>query len=331
MVGWYSTRAAKRRRKLSLVALSSLAAIWLLASCGDVALDPIPEEIGKHTERGALAVDAAPLNYIVIGDWGQRGKFYQRNVAEAMGITGALEAIRFVISAGDNFYDDGVKNVLDSHWKESFEEIYTHPSLQVPWYVTLGNHDYKGDVSAQVAYTHFSKRWTLPDLYYDRVERIDDATEVHFVFLDTNTIHRKKAAGDEQLAWLDRTLAAIDAEWTIVVGHHPIYSGGAHGENRTLVRKLKPLLEKHHVDAYFSGHDHDLQHLHDGDIHYFVSGAAAQVRKDGRHRHTQFTITRPGFLAMSMTANDLDATFIDHQGNVLYTTRIPQRTTHIIK
>lgn len=300
--------------------------IVALAGCGEVALDPVPEQSNK---RSSQLTQGPGLTYLVLGDWGKRGLFYQSDVAQQMGKTGETVGSQFVISTGDNFYDDGVTSITDSHWKESFEEVYTHPSLATPWYVTLGNHDYKGNIQAQIAYTQFSNRWNLPTRYYDRLEEIDDTTRAHFVFLDTNTIHKKRSSAKTQLAWLDSTLAATHAPWTVVVGHHPIYSGGSHGNNRTLVRNLKPILEKHGVDVYLSGHDHDLQHLYDENIHYFVSGAAAELRKDGYHRYTQFTITRPGFLSITMTAALLEATFIDHLGNVLYTTQLPPRSLHV--
>ena len=49
------------------------------------------------------------------------------------------------------------------------------------------------------------------------------------------------------------------SDYLIVAGHHPILSAGAHGNSPCLMTKLKPLLEKYDVTAYFSGHDHNLQ------------------------------------------------------------------------
>jgi len=37
--------------------------------------------------------------------------------------------------------------------------VYTAPSLQKRWYAVEGNHDHKGNVSAEVDYTKLSKRW----------------------------------------------------------------------------------------------------------------------------------------------------------------------------
>ncbi|RHN42346.1 putative Acid phosphatase [Medicago truncatula] len=51
-----------------------------------------------------------------------------------MGIVGKNLNIEFVVSTGDNFYDDGLKGVDDPAFYESFVHIYTAPSLQQIWY-----------------------------------------------------------------------------------------------------------------------------------------------------------------------------------------------------
>lgn len=51
-----------------------------------------------------------------------------------MGHIGEKLNIDFVISTGDNFYDDGLTSDRDSNFEESFTKIYTAKSLQKPWY-----------------------------------------------------------------------------------------------------------------------------------------------------------------------------------------------------
>lgn len=51
-----------------------------------------------------------------------------------MGIIGERLNIDFVVSTGDNFYDNGLTGVDDSAFEESFSNVYTAPSLQRKWY-----------------------------------------------------------------------------------------------------------------------------------------------------------------------------------------------------
>lgn len=51
-----------------------------------------------------------------------------------MGRIGEELDIDFVVSTGDNFYDDGLTGVHDPNFEESFSNIYTAKSLQKPWY-----------------------------------------------------------------------------------------------------------------------------------------------------------------------------------------------------
>ena len=52
-----------------------------------------------------------------------------------MGVVGKRLDIDYVISTGDNFYEDGLTGVDDSAFYESFSGIYTADSLKTPWYL----------------------------------------------------------------------------------------------------------------------------------------------------------------------------------------------------
>lgn len=51
-----------------------------------------------------------------------------------MGVIGEKLDIDFVISTGDNFYDNGLTSENDPAFEESFTKIYTAKSLQTRWY-----------------------------------------------------------------------------------------------------------------------------------------------------------------------------------------------------
>lgn len=310
-------------RHILLVGLLLLLAV----GCSD---DPTPFE---RFESENVALTKLPrrqgdLKFLVLGDWGRRGRYFQDEVAETMGkVAGEINA-DFIVTTGDNFYPSGVASVWDSHWQQSFEYVYTAPSLDIPWYATLGNHDHRGTVQAQIDYTEHSDRWNMPGRYYAITQTLDDTTRIQFIFLDTVALYllRNEVEGVEipdsegrrQLGWLDSTLTASTADWRIVAGHHPLYSAGDHGGSRTMQRLLEPIFQKHGVQMYFAGHDHDLQHLRVGEIDYFVSGGGSALRATGTSENALFAMTRPGFLVMSIAEEQALAQFVDHQGHILY-------------
>lgn len=278
---------------------------------------------------------AAPLTFLAIGDWGRGGEFHQKDVAMQMGAFAEKTPVRFVVSTGDNFYSFGVKSVTDPLWKRSFEDVYTAKGLMVPWYVALGNHDHRGNAAAEIEYSKTSPRWRMPDRYYTVTEKAGGTSTLQLFVLDTSPfigeyygpLSVTKVEGLDpkiQIAWLEKELAKSDATWKIVVGHHGVYSVGTeHGNSPELIRDVKPLLEKYHVQAYINGHDHDLQHLREGPVSYFTSGAGSETKPTGHDARTLFSRgNTSGFMAFAVTDDVMSVTVIDFNGNTLYTTSV---------
>ena len=275
------------------------------------------------------------LNFLVIGDWGRGGNPAQLEVAAAMASTATAMNARFVVTTGDNFYDHGVRSITDEQWLTSFERVYSAPSLQIPWYVTLGNHDYHGNVEAQIMYTSTGARWTLPGRFYALEYRIDAAEKVLLVFLDTVALLEEGGEipavgahlGKSQLVWLDSTLTSSDAGWKLVFGHHPAYSASTKHEDSTLlISVLAPLIEKAGVQAYTSGHVHSLQHIRPANskVHYFISGAGSEAAPLDRQTETAFAAPVTGFMTVTLTAEVMEVGFVDRFGARGYQTRIPR-------
>lgn len=276
------------------------------------------------------------VRFLAFGDWGRDGKAFQLPVAEQMGRAAAANHAQFVIVLGDNFYSDGVDSVESRQWTTSFEDIYTAPSLQVPWYVALGNHDYRKNPGAQVAYTLFSPRWKMPARYYSVTRRIDESNTVQFFIIDSTpyTVSRQSGQGSKrgdaarqdtaaQTAWLEEALRTSAAQWKIVCAHHPIYSSSKHGDTAALIKEIQPLLEKYGVQIYLNGHEHDMQHLQVGKIHYFTSGAGSQTRATSRDARTIFCLgDTGGFLNVRITPDEFEGSFIDYTGKVVHTATI---------
>jgi tartrate-resistant acid phosphatase type 5 len=340
-------RCARRRRKLPPKSKNNFAIIFMkqtrrefvrilfIATASAAASRFLPGSLRAAIVSG-LQSPAGGLNFLVFGDWGRNGETDQMEVAAQMAKAAQDIGAKFVISVGDNFYENGVQSVDDPHWQKSFEEVYRNPALQVPWYCILGNHDYHGNCDAQIAYGKTNARWKMPARYYVQSQKIDAATTADFFYLDTTPmLHSFRndknsvanaAAQDvpKQLAWFKAALAASKAQWKIVVGHHPIYSGGGHGDTPELIENILPLLQEHKVQAYFNGHDHDLQHLVAGDLNLFDSGAGSQHTLTFYTKRSKFAKSRSGFTAVSLQADKMDVQMIDNHGTLLYATTIPR-------
>jgi tartrate-resistant acid phosphatase type 5 len=271
---------------------------------------------------------APSLPYVVIGDWGRGGADDQREVGRQLGRTAAAIGSRFTISVGDNFYENGVLDLVDPQWQSSFEAIYDAPSLMRPWHVVLGNHDYRGNVEAQLGYGAKTPRWRLPARWYKRRETLGSGVAADYFYLDTSPFvtgyrgTRVKIDGQDagaQLAWLDRELGSSPAAWKIVIGHHPVFTVGGNQQNTPeLIGQLKPLFDRHGVQAYLNGHVHNQQHLAVDGVHYITSGAGSQTGPVPPAGTGQFTSDSHGFMTVEHSSEAFRFAFIDEAGKELY-------------
>jgi 3',5'-cyclic AMP phosphodiesterase CpdA len=288
---------------------------------------------------------AQSVTFVSFGDWGRDGKYLQKETGDAIGRFADKNKTDFVILLGDNIYEHGVTSVDDPKWQTSFEQVYTAPSVQkIPWYAALGNHDYGGNVQAQIDYSAKSNKWKMPARKYSFEKNIDDSTTILFVIIDTSpfvTSYKTVNKGNDELSdasvtelgrmepsaelqWIDSVLSHTKAKWKVVAGHHPVYSGGEHGNTSELVELLKPVLEKNNVNLYLCGHDHDMQYLKapESNVNYFVSGAGSKLRGTGKMEYTLFNKSVNGFLAVTVTNSTVTAKFIDYQDNEVYKTEL---------
>lgn len=231
-----------------------------------------------------------------------------------------------------------MESTRDPLWTMSFEEVYHHASLQIPWYSVLGNHDYRGNTSAQILYSQQSSRWCMPSRYYSKHMKVNATDEVHLIFTDTTPLIGNYwetenhpdvfcQKPEEQIAWLGQTLAESTAKWKIVVGHHPVFSSSPmHGDTEELLAHFLPLFEEFGVDAYLCGHEHDLQlQKPAGHTIYLVSGAGSVVRETGTKEMTLFSGSDKGFACISIDEDQMHIEFINEEGQTIFQKHQGQR------
>lgn len=287
------------------------------------------------TEWAAMEKD---VNFYIANDLGRNGYYDQKPIAEMMGRMAETVGIECVCAPGDVHHFEGVRSTADPLWMTNYELIYAHPELMLPWYPTLGNHEYRGNTQAVLDYAQVSARWQMPARYYTKVLE-DGETSVRLVFIDTTPMIDKyrndtenypdacKEDYNRQLEWLDATLGAATEDWVIVLGHHPIYADTPKddSERTDLQARLDPVLRRHkNVSLYVCGHIHNFQHIRKPNVPYdYVVNTSGSLSRpkvnevDG----TQYCSGISGFSLVCADKQTLDLHLINKEGTAVYTVR----------
>jgi len=291
----------------------------------------------------AAAPNKGATHVFLIGDWGWEGDLAgQRSTAQAAIQYAATHRIapEAFFMLGDSWYGQMPGGVDDPRWKVQFEDMYPKSSFDCPFYSIMGNHDYqkmpanvvKTEMELAYAKRH-GTRWTQPALYYTFDFPAKNPL-IHVIALDSNVDpgHGHLGASfvmsaEQQATQLKWLAAELDkpptAPFTVVMGHHPIFSNGPHGDHKVLIAEWEPLLRQHQVDFYLAGHDHDLQHLEfEGHPTSFVcSGAGGADLYDLKIPEAErgpFAEKVYGFTHMELTPEKVTMRHIAADGKVIH-------------
>ena len=273
------------------------------------------------------------IQFMAIGDWGMDSPEQIRNGKEMANIFADHELVDefFTVALGDNFYHYGIKGIDDPKWSKVFSKPFN--DVKCPWYPILGNHDWEGNVQAQLDFRG-DERWQMPGFYYTKT-----IGRIQLVFIDTSILCPEVSAEftmkeftpekrQEHLDWLEDTLKQSTAEWIVVFGHYPVYSGGVYG----IMPEMQPIndvMMKYQVDCYICGHDHSLQHLYcdESKINYFISGAGCERTYCKKlSGYSLFGVAVEGFLNCTIRGCIMTAVFVSCEGKELYRVDVQRRT-----
>lgn len=217
---------------------------------------------------------------------------------------------------GDIIYPNGITSADDPRLSKLFLNVYRPIFEKKDMFLTLGNHDYQGNVDAwlEVAKRH-------PKLHYPAHYYVAKINDICLPMLNTTDFKLR------QVAWL-RSLDLRSCKENILVGHHPIKSSGKH---KKAYFPLSLFLDYalSYANVYISGHDHHLSYEgeHKG-THQFVSGAAGQLRPLDEKK-TVWGKSQLGYLVVSGEAGNLDFSFwgLKKEGGkeLLFTKKISNR------
>lgn len=313
-----------RFKRIGIVSLIIISLTFI--SCQDNFLTP--RSYFPSANDSLRRADTASLHFFVLSDWGFNGGFEQKDVATEMAQISKLVGIKFILTCGDNFQYKGVDSVNSPLWIENFENVYADSALQVPWYPALGNHDYYGNPDAEIAYSGVNKHWNMSARYYTFTRQVDRRTYARFIILDTQgLINSYQALSDTtqldsipQYVWLKKQLSESTEKWIFVTGHHPVYSASSfHGDTYEMKKFIKPLFDQYKVDFYICGHDHHFEHAKDNEYtDYIVSGTGGYVRPEGKNDRTVYSMSKAGFLYMSVTTDTAKLYFITAKNEIGY-------------
>lgn len=260
----------------------------------------------------AVAPPDRPVRVLAFGDFGT-GSEGQVQDARAMAAYHREHRFDFGLTLGDNFYSSGLSSPDSPRWQTQWEQLYG--PLGIRFYPVFGNHDYGNPDSpaAELAYTRQSRSWVFPAPYYTFT-----AGAAQFFAIDNIRLT------DSELAWLDDALARSTARWKIVYGHYHIYSA-TRGDNGGLIDRLLPVLERHHVQIYLNGHDHNMQEARtDSPVHFFTCGAGGAGLYDMQptYKRSVFRDRQFGFAVLEIDAQHVDVVFVDRDGKEVYRSHI---------
>ncbi len=276
-----------------------------------------------HPTTVPVAGPSGVVHLLAMGDWGTGGA-RQKQVAEALATYAEKQKnIQGMLLAGDNFYMK-LSGIDDVVWKDVFENMYDIKRLNIPFFAVLGNHDYqenKAQIELDYSKAHPESRWKFPARWY-RVNIPSDKPVVTLLMLDSTKDKFTAADWASQIQWMDKELSNVTAGvWTVCVAHHPLFSNGKHGDNGVIQTDWGPILQKHHVDFYVCGHDHDIQHLEIpgwSESFVLVGGGGAGTRQMLKDERGPFSKQSYGFGDLQFTPEKATVRLINVEGETLH-------------
>ena len=287
----------KKYNNFSLFINVSLFAAFL-TSVNTLPIDILPRHNPNFSPRD--------INILSLGDWGAAslGGYHLRNAestSNAMKIYASEYKPKLILNTGDNFYYCGIQNTSDPQIDTDYIALFGNIGL--PWYNTLGNHDYGFNPTAQLQLNETIPQWIMDDRYYHRRVILSNIT-LNIIVLDTNPcindyrgndrakwdpcniqyptcspmpgecmFHENIIAQDckTQLDWFNTTLSNIPPnEWVFVLGHHKA--------DEIDTENFLSIINSDRVHLYLNGHNHNLEHYSiDENPKYITTGAGGMV------------------------------------------------------
>jgi 3',5'-cyclic AMP phosphodiesterase CpdA len=218
------------------------------------------------------------FTFVVIGDNREEHDTYPALIEQAM-----KNKPDFIVNTGDQIKHPGNLNEWKKFWELS-------SPVQVPYFLTAGNHDEHDGGSEQIFKEQAGMGIDKP--YY--TFPVDNAL---FIVLDSEIDGHQGKIDGEQYRWLENLLANSLKKHKFVFVHRPLYpeKGKGHHYGYCLDEypkerdRLQSLFVRYKVTAVFEGHEHlYLRKNINGIMHIITGGGGASLyadEKDGGFYH----------------------------------------------
>ena len=211
----------------------------------------------------------------------------------------------------------GVQSINDPELQESFLTPFK-PFLdtEILFYLTVGNHDYKGDPAV---YLEVAKDY--PSIYHPKNFYTKQFGKLCFFALDTTIFDKLyyfyKRGG--QIRWLEEEVERLkdQCEFSIAVAHHPLFSSG----DRDRANPQLAIFLENYVfgtfDIYITGHNHVLadEGDHKKTLQLISATGALPGGSPLETDKGKFNIETPGYLKMTIDDNTARYEFVSAEDN----------------
>ena len=206
----------------------------------------------------------------------------------------------------------GVQSINDPELQDSFLTPFK-PFLEteIPFYLTVGNHDYKGDPTV---YLEVAKDY--PSIHHPSNFYTKQFGKLCFFALDTTIFEKlyyfyKRGS---QIRWLAEEVERMkdQCEFSIAVAHHPLFSSG----DRDRANPQLAIFLENYVfgtfDIYITGHNHVLadEGDHKKTLQLISATGALPGGSPLEIDKGKFNIETPGYLRMTIDGNTARYEFI---------------------
>ena len=206
----------------------------------------------------------------------------------------------------------GVQSLDDPELQESFLTPFKpFIETEIPFYLAVGNHDYKGDPSVYLQVAKNYPSINHPSNFYTK-----KFGRTCFFVLDTTIFDKlyyfyKRGS---QIRWLRDEVDKLQekCDFSIAVAHHPLFSSGDRDRANP---QLAMFLENYvfgTFDIYITGHNHVLadEGDHKNTRQLISATGALPGGSPAEVESGKFNIETPGYLKMTVNNNSASYQFV---------------------